>query len=64
MKFLQTSIFFCLISSGVSGADWPTQGHDNQRSATTAEQLDISSLSLSWTWKPPLWKMGKKTNRS
>ena len=53
MKFLETAIFFCLLSSAVNGADWPTQGRDNRRSATTAEQLDISSLGLSWTWKSP-----------
>ncbi|MCH2061519.1 MAG: PQQ-like beta-propeller repeat protein [Verrucomicrobiales bacterium] len=53
MKFLTTTIFSFLVCSGVSGADWPTHGHDNRRSSTTAEQLNTSSLSLSWSWKSP-----------
>ena len=53
MKLLETAIFSCLIVTVATGADWPTHGYDNQRSATTAEQLNISSLSFSWTWESP-----------
>lgn len=48
-------IFFILlaIASTAIAADWPTQGHDNQRSAVTPEQLNTASLSLAWTWSSP-----------
>jgi len=50
MKYV---LLFLAFAGTTLAADWPTQGHDNRRSAVTAEQLDTSSLTLAWTWKSP-----------
>ncbi len=46
------SILAAAITVGMSSlgaADWPTYRHDNQRSGTTTEELDLSRLALAWT---------------
>jgi outer membrane protein assembly factor BamB len=37
--------------SGPAKADWPTWQHDNRRTGSTDEQLQVSRLSLDWAWQ-------------
>jgi outer membrane protein assembly factor BamB len=40
-----------------ANADWPTWQHDNRRTGSTDEQLQVGRLSLDWVWQsdsPPL----------
>lgn len=46
--------FVLLISANVAVmADWPTWQHDNRRTGTSAEEIDVSKLGHAWTWKSP-----------
>ena len=53
--------FLCLtatvatfVAAGAAwGEDWPTYLHDNQRSAITAEQLDLDSITEVWQCRSP-----------
>ena len=50
---LATTATLAALATAVTAADWPTHGHDNQRSAVTAEQLNTATLGHSWTWSSP-----------
>jgi hypothetical protein len=48
-----TLILFGLGSAAIHAEDWPTYMHDNSRSGTTAEQLDVATLQQAWVYTSP-----------
>lgn len=49
----QTLILWLLVIASPPGyaESWPTWQHDNRRTGTTSEQLQVEALQIDWTWQ-------------
>ena len=46
-------ILFVFITAATHAEDWPTYMHDNSRSGTTSEELDLTKLRQAWVYTSP-----------
>lgn len=52
--FLQLLLTLLMVSFCVTSmADWPTWQHDNRRTGTSDEKVNVTKLNHSWTWTSP-----------